>query len=591
MTDAALPKQLGRYRIVRELGHGAMGVVYEGRDPNIGRRVAIKTARRELIAGPNAAPDALERFYREARVAGMLNHPNIITVYDAGEQDGTAFIAMEYIDGPDLGARIAKGPRLSTQEAVELVATLAEALAFAHEQGVVHRDVKPANIMLPRNGPPKLADFGIAHVLDSTLTQEGSLVGTPNYMSPEQFMGQRVDGRSDLFSLGIILYELLTAERPFTGSAFSTVMHHVIKTSPVPPQELNFAVGETLSREVMTALAKGPQDRHSDGNAFASALRAALGVRSTGTAVPTAAPHDATVRMNAGAFPVESAPPPTERRTAPGKTVLSPVLFQDQPGASSGLSQDSDSDSTIAMARRHDRDHVPVLGTALVVLIVVAAGMYFYRSPRPNLEMHPASSQQPVQRPNPQPIRHVGQPFNQPPRPQPDQQAPSAPPAAPAATPVPVPSNIVLETPKDPEESRKVTVNVYVTADSDEYLKYQQVFNEKGDTAAYIRDALAQGRIQPLRSADYSIVVSDPDKASDPAKKSEPFLTESLNEGQAPLQLPENAKNVKFAVHSGTEEIWSIELEATACQDSQAFVVWCASCMLNQANLPNSPRQ
>lgn len=271
-----MPARLGRYEIVRQLGRGAMGVVYEGLDPNIGRRVAIKTARRDVIEASGRADEMIERFLREARAAGGLNHAHIITIYDADEQDGTAYIAMEYVEGTDLQKTIGQRSRFSPEETVALGATVCEALAHAHDNGVVHRDVKPSNIMMLNDGTIRVADFGIARVKDSSLTQEGAMIGTPHYMSPEQFMGQRVDGRSDLFSVGIILYELLTGEKPFHGEAISTVMHAVIKTDPIDPSALNFSVNNVLSEVIMKSLEKAPNQRYADGRAMAAALRESL---------------------------------------------------------------------------------------------------------------------------------------------------------------------------------------------------------------------------------------------------------------------------------------------------------------------------
>ncbi len=276
MVSAEMPQKLGRYEIVRVLGKGAMGVVYEGRDPNINRRVAIKTARRDIMEASGMADEMMERFLREAQAAGVLNHPNIITIYDAAEQDGVAYIAMEYLEGGDLLDALQRRQSFSMDEIAEVGATICEALAAAHDQGVVHRDVKPANIMMPDHGPLKIADFGIARVSDSNLTQEGALIGTPHYMSPEQFMGQQVDGRSDLFSAAIIIYEMLTGERPFTGEALSTVMHNVVKTAPVIPTELNYAVPDALGHVVMKGLSKRPSERYQDGRSMAAALRESM---------------------------------------------------------------------------------------------------------------------------------------------------------------------------------------------------------------------------------------------------------------------------------------------------------------------------
>lgn len=270
------PQRLGRYEVVRELGKGAMGVVYEGLDPTLGRRVAIKTARRDVLESSGLADEMIKRFMREAQAAGGLNHPNIITIYDAGEQDGYSYIAMEYLDGGDLKDMIHKRGRPATDDIIEIGATICDALAAAHEKGVVHRDIKPGNILFAKDGKLKVADFGIARIVGSTMTQEGQLIGTPHYMSPEQFMGQRVDGRSDFFSVAVMLYELLTGEKPFSGEALSTVMHHVIKTTPAPPSELNVLVAPAIDQVLLKALAKRPADRYVDGKLMAAALRESI---------------------------------------------------------------------------------------------------------------------------------------------------------------------------------------------------------------------------------------------------------------------------------------------------------------------------
>ncbi len=187
-----------------------MGVVYEGRDPKIGRRVAIKTARRDVMEQSGMGDEMMARFLREAQAAGQLNHPNIITIYDADEEAGIAYIAMEFVEGEDLRDLVLRRQSLEVADIVEIGATVCDALAIAHDKGIFHRDIKPANIIMAPGMPLKIADFGIAHVSDSTLTQDGALIGTPHYMSPEQFMGQRLDGRSDLFSVAGMLYEMLT---------------------------------------------------------------------------------------------------------------------------------------------------------------------------------------------------------------------------------------------------------------------------------------------------------------------------------------------------------------------------------------------
>jgi serine/threonine-protein kinase len=267
------PKKLGKYEIRRELGQGAMGIVYEGFDPMIGRRVALKTVRREQL-DRTEVEEILARFKREAQAAGRLSHPNIVQIYEYGEDDGTAFIAMEFIEGRELKEPLDANERFPMQEIVRIMTQLLEALDYSHRNGVVHRDIKPSNIILLKDGAVKVADFGIARVESSTLTQAGSVLGTPSYMSPEQFMGQTVDGRSDLFSAGVILYQFLTGEKPFTG-ALTTIMHKVLKEEPAAPSELNVQVPRPFDALIRKALAKRPDERFQNGHEFADALKAA----------------------------------------------------------------------------------------------------------------------------------------------------------------------------------------------------------------------------------------------------------------------------------------------------------------------------
>ena len=208
---------LGRYEITKELGKGAMGIVYLGRDPKINRVVAIKTLRFEEGTDEKTLKELKERFFREAQAAGNLSHPSIVKIYDAGEEQDIAYMAMELLKGNDLKKWCAKGSLLPVEKTLDYMATAAETLDYAHKNGVIHRDIKPANIMLLENGELRVADFGIARIQASSKTATGTVLGTPYYMSPEQIAGKKVDGRADLFSLGVTLYELLTGERPWKG--------------------------------------------------------------------------------------------------------------------------------------------------------------------------------------------------------------------------------------------------------------------------------------------------------------------------------------------------------------------------------------
>lgn len=232
---------LGRYEIERELGRGAMGTVYLGKDPKINRQVAVKTIRFEDI-DPAQLEDAKRRFFKEAEAAGTLSHPNIVTIYDVGEEYDLAYVAMELLDGVDLSAWTAAEKLLPPREVLRIIRAVADGLDFAHSKGIVHRDIKPANIMLQHNGDVRIADFGIARVISSSTTQTGVIMGTPSYMSPEQVVGLKVDGRSDLFSLGVVMYELLTGTKPFTGESIATLMYTIANKPPPLLTTVNPAV-------------------------------------------------------------------------------------------------------------------------------------------------------------------------------------------------------------------------------------------------------------------------------------------------------------------------------------------------------------
>jgi serine/threonine-protein kinase len=270
---ATHPVKLGKYEIRRVLGQGAMGIVYEGFDPHIQRRVALKTIRRDQLDRAEAQ-ELLERFRREAQAAGRLTHPNIVAIYEYGEDGDTAFIAMEFIEGRELKDYFDCNERFPISAIARTMTQLLDALDYSHRNGIVHRDIKPANIILLADGSAKVADFGIARIESSTLTQAGSVLGTPSYMSPEQFMGQPVDGRSDLFSAGVVLYQFLTGEKPFTGG-LTTIMHKVLKEDPPPPSELNVQVPHEFDELMRKALAKRPAERFQSAHEFAAAIAAA----------------------------------------------------------------------------------------------------------------------------------------------------------------------------------------------------------------------------------------------------------------------------------------------------------------------------
>ncbi|MGE5384416.1 MAG: serine/threonine protein kinase [Betaproteobacteria bacterium] len=323
---ADIPQKLGKYEIRRELGRGAMGIVYEGWDPMIARRVALKTVRREQL-DRSEAEEILSRFQREAQAAGRLNHPNVVAVYDFGEDaEGIAFIAMEYVEGKELKDYFDRQERFSLAETVRLMSELLSAIGHAHAHGIVHRDIKPANIFILDSGQAKVGDFGIARIESSVLTQAGSVLGTPAYMSPEQFMGQRVDGRSDIFSAGVILYQFLSGEKPFSGQ-LTTIMHKVLKEDPIAPSELNVQAPPAFDAVVKKAMAKRPEDRYQTAQEFIDALMTALENRdaagSEATYIAASPSEDATVVAPAAA-PAKATYQETSSAPVPEPAAIAP---------------------------------------------------------------------------------------------------------------------------------------------------------------------------------------------------------------------------------------------------------------------------
>lgn len=281
---------LGRYQINKELGKGAMGVVYLGKDPKIGRVVAIKTLALSQEFEGDELVDARERFFREAETAGRLQHQYIVTIFDAGEEHDLAYIAMEFLKGKDLVDCCRQGQLLPVPRVLSIVARVAEALAYAHRQNVVHRDIKPANIMYePDSDTVKVTDFGIARITDSSKTRTGLVLGTPSFMSPEQLAGKKVDGRSDLYSLGVMLFQMLTGVLPFRGDSMAELMFK-ISNEPAPDiRVIRQELPESLARLVALSLSKRPELRYQSGDQFAADLRAVL-VDLTGPGATTVAP-------------------------------------------------------------------------------------------------------------------------------------------------------------------------------------------------------------------------------------------------------------------------------------------------------------
>ena len=323
------PQTIGRYTILRELGHGAMGIVYEAEDPNIGRRVALKVVRTDQI-GANRE-DVMRRFKNEARAAGNLNHPNVITIHDAGEHEGLLFIAMEFVQGTNLADLITAQGRLPAAKVVDITRQVCAGLDFAHTRGIIHRDIKPANIMLA-DSLVKITDFGIANVGDG-MTLTGTVVGTPNYMSPEQVLGKTLDGRSDLFSVGVMLYQMLTGERPFEGQSITTIMYKIVHEEPIAPRKLDSTIHPGLSAIVEKSLAKSPEARFQSGSELATALenysRPEMTPTQTSAALETSAMNSLPDTMPYSPPTQPIAPPVTTQQIPPveKKRGFSPFLL------------------------------------------------------------------------------------------------------------------------------------------------------------------------------------------------------------------------------------------------------------------------
>ena len=371
--------RLGKYEIRRTLGRGAMGVVYEAFDPMIKRRVALKTIRADQLAGEDSAV-VHARFRREAQAAGRLNHPSIVSIYDYDEDDGTSFIAMEYVEGRDLKTAFEGNERFGNADVVRIMSQILDALGYSHRQGVIHRDIKPGNVFLLEDGSVKVADFGIAHVESSNLTQVGTVLGTPSYMSPEQILGLPVDGRSDLFSAGVILYQFLTGERPFAGSS-TTTMQKVLKQDPLPPSTLNVTLPEAVDAVVRKALAKRPEDRYQSAQEFADALAAAMAPPSARPAAPppktaAAGAADATVLRGSDATVLRGSDATIpEANTAMARSASAAA----PPGPSAPATAAALPGAPAATSPRRSRSTAIVVAALVVAAAAVAAWQFLQR--------------------------------------------------------------------------------------------------------------------------------------------------------------------------------------------------------------------
>ncbi|HYM62227.1 MAG TPA: serine/threonine-protein kinase [Thermoanaerobaculia bacterium] len=326
--------KLGRYEIVRELGKGAMGIVYLAKDPLIGRLVALKTIRAVSHSDDDEAGEFQQRFVREAQAAGILNHPSIVTVHDIGQDEatGVSFIAMEYVEGQNLKEVLAQGRALSFDQIGDIISQVGDALDFAHTKGIVHRDVKPANIILLEGNRAKITDFGIAKIATggANLTTTGQFLGTPNYMAPEQIRGAPVDGRTDLFSLGIVFYECLTRRKPFGGDSLTSISYKIVHEPFPPMHDINPQIPEGYEEVIGLCLQKDPARRYQRGKDLANAVRAVI--RGERPAKPETLSEETMVTRDRDKIPTIEIPFPE----ADAEPAADPLMTQATRATSSG---------------------------------------------------------------------------------------------------------------------------------------------------------------------------------------------------------------------------------------------------------------
>ena len=334
-----MPENIGRYKVLEGVGFGAMGAVYKAFDPLIKRTLAIKTIRLDIPRQSPQYRSFIDRFYHEARISGTLSHPNIVTLFDIGEESGIPYLAMEFVDGQTVAALIEKGHRFVPEKVISLASQIAAAIDYAHGKGVIHRDIKPSNLILYEEERVKVTDFGIAKLADAEMTQSGTLLGTPSYMSPEQAMGDKLDGRSDIFSLGVCCFEMLSGEQPFPGTNVTSILYKLVHVDPVEPAnlEMNGLVPQKWHEVFGKVLSKKPDDRYQTATAFVQDLEyclgswfGALGADDSGTIAKTVTMH-APPADDPATVVLTGPPAPVVAEESPATVVLETAMVADDP--------------------------------------------------------------------------------------------------------------------------------------------------------------------------------------------------------------------------------------------------------------------
>jgi serine/threonine-protein kinase len=372
----------GRYEIVGELGRGAMGIVYKAMDPVIGRTVAVKTIRLSEEGTGLSRPELLTRFQTEARAAGLLTHPNIVVVFDAGEEDGLYYITMELVEGKSLQALLDGGHAFPLPRTLRIMEQTCGALQFAHERNVIHRDIKPANLMLTADDTVKVTDFGTAKILQfGTVQQTAHVMGTPSYMSPEQVKGRAVDGRSDIFSLGVMLYEMVTGEKPFPGQNITTVIYKIVNEDPVPPRQIDPSIHPGISAVIMKALVKEADQR------YQSCREMLEDLRNYRTIAPSGGNPQSTMMMGGGspAATLVSGNPAGRGLTSEDQTVVATARSLNARASAPGQTPLVRRTGTIAPAPEPPKKK-SVVGTIFAALLLLGVIVYGANKIKPVFE-------------------------------------------------------------------------------------------------------------------------------------------------------------------------------------------------------------
>lgn len=347
-----------------------MGVVYRAQDPAIGRTIAIKTIRLSDLTEPSERERLRERLFREAQSAGILSHPNIVTIYDILEEGGMAYIFMEFVNGAPLEKVLEAEEVPDQQKVISIFRQTAAALDYAHKKGIVHRDIKPANIMIHDDGMPKITDFGVAKIVSQQMTQSGTMMGTPSYMSPEQVQGGNVDGRADQFALAVIVYEVLTGEKPFIAEYLPSLLYKICREDPAPPQRLNTSLSPEVETVLKKALAKAPEERYANCSEFITDLEKTLYLKPGWVALPRGASQNMpTIATTEHSVPIGLTPPPPPE---PPKPVAPPKMAAPEPERAAAAAADAGTLRTPVRIEESESHTVRNVVLALAGLVVVA---------------------------------------------------------------------------------------------------------------------------------------------------------------------------------------------------------------------------